>query len=390
MGNVLTVNAGLIINTAKRTEVTMNKYFYLLFILILPLLISSCDYSNKPARGPEDEIYVVADSAEFLELQYALDSTFQKTIFTPQPENLFNLVRVSPNQLEKYKRRKNLIIIAPLNSTSVTSQFIKSVTDSVIINKFKSEEDFTLIKYDLWAKDQIVMILSAPTMQALEFKILKEKDNLLYSFQKISDQRLYKSLYNSQYEQKEVEGHFLKNYGWIIYVQADFKVAMEKPEDNFVWLRRSPGSDMERWLFIHWIDNATPAYLNEDSIKAVRNRLTQKYYQTSDDSGFVVLVENYFTLNEVNFKGRYALMIQGLWDLNIKGMGGPFISYTFFDEKTKRIYMIDGSVYAPKYYKRNLIHQMDVTLQSFMTEAEVPKDRLDDLLEEAENYSIIK
>jgi len=390
VGNVLTVNAGLIINTAKRTEVTMNKYFYLLFILILPLLISSCDYSNKPARGPEDEIYVVADSAEFLELQYALDSTFQKTIFTPQPENLFNLVRVSPNQLEKYKRRKNLIIIAPLNSTSVTSQFIKSVTDSVIINKFKSEEDFTLIKYDLWAKDQIVMILSAPTMQALEFKILKEKDNLLYSFQKISDQRLYKSLYNSQYEQKEVEGHFLKNYGWIIYVQADFKVAMEKPEDNFVWLRRSPGSDMERWLFIHWIDNATPAYLNEDSIKAVRNRLTQKYYQTSDDSGFVVLVENYFTLNEVNFKGRYALMIQGLWDLNIKGMGGPFISYTFFDEKTKRIYMIDGSVYAPKYYKRNLIHQMDVTLQSFMTEAEVPKDRLDDLLEEAENYSIIK
>jgi len=368
----------------------MNKYFYLLFILILPLLISSCDYSNKPARGPEDEIYVVADSAEFLELQYALDSTFQKTIFTPQPENLFNLVRVSPNQLEKYKRRKNLIIIEPLNSTSVTSQFIKSVTDSVIINKFKSEEDFTLIKYDLWAKDQIVMILSAPTMQALEFKILKEKDNLLYSFQKISDQRLYKSLYNSQYEQKEVEGHFLKNYGWIIYVQADFKVAMEKPEDNFVWLRRSPGSDMERWLFIHWIDNATPAYLNEDSIKAVRNRLTQKYYQTSDDSGFVVLVENYFTLNEVNFKGRYALMIQGLWDLNIKGMGGPFISYTFFDEKTKRIYMIDGSVYAPKYYKRNLIHQMDVTLQSFMTEAEVPKDRLDDLLEEAENYSIIK
>ena len=77
--------------------------------------------------------------------------------------------------MEKYKRRKNLIIIAPLNSTSVTSQFIKSVTDSVIINKFKSEEDFTLIKYDLWAKDQIVMILSAPTMQALEFKILKEK-----------------------------------------------------------------------------------------------------------------------------------------------------------------------------------------------------------------------
>lgn len=368
----------------------MNKYSYLFFILIVPLIIASCDYSNKPARGPEDEIYVVADSLEFLELQHALDSTFQKTIFTPQPENLFNLVRVSPNQLEKYKRRKNLIIVAPLNSNSVTSQFIKSVSDSAIINKIESDDNFTFIKYDLWAKDQIVMILSAPTMQALEFKILREKDNLLYAFQKISDKRLFESLYNSKYEQKDIEGHFLKYYGWVIYVQADFTVAMEKPEDNFVWLRRSPGSDMERWLFIHWIENATPAYLTEDSIRSVRNRLTQKYYQTTDDTGFVVLVENYFTLNEVNFNGRYALMTQGLWDLNIKGMGGPFINYTFFDEKTKRIYMIDGAVYAPKYYKRNLIHQMDVTLQSFMTEAEVPKDRLEDLLGAAVDYSMKK
>ncbi|MBZ0198491.1 MAG: DUF4837 family protein, partial [Ignavibacteriaceae bacterium] len=255
-----------------------------------------------------------------------------------------------------------------------------------VINKLKTDEDFNLIKYDLWAKGQIVLILSAPSMQELEFKIFREKDNLLYVFQKISDKRLFESLYNSKYEKKDIEGHFLKDYNWIIYVQADFQVAMDKPEDNFVWLRRSPGSDMERWLFIHWIDNASPAYLNEDSIKSIRNRVTKKYYRTSNDNGYVVIADDYFTINEINFNGRYALMTQGLWDLNIKGMGGPFINYTFYDEKAMRIYMIDGSVYAPKYYKRNLIHQMDVTLQSFMTDAELSKERRDDLLDAAEDY----
>jgi hypothetical protein len=55
----------------------------------------------------------------------------------------------------------------------------------------------------------------------------------------------------------------------------------------------------------------------------------------------------------------------------------------FFDEETNRIYMIDGSVYAPKYYKRNLIQQMDVTLQSFRTKSELSAERIEDLLDEA-------
>ena len=73
-------------------------------------------------------------------------------------------------------------------------------------------------------------------------------------------------------------------------------------------------------------------------------------------------------------------------NLILKGMGGPFINYTFFDEKTNRLYMLDGSVYAPKYYKRNLIQQMDVLLQSFMTEREVNKDKKNELLKAAEDY----
>lgn len=361
------------------------KYILFFFVITISFFLASCDRSDKPAYGPEDEIYVIADSTEFENLKLSLESAFEKLIYTPQPENLFILKRISPVQLESYKNRKNILIVAPLNSNSNTSKFVKAILDSSVQKEIEENKIFPITKQGLWAKNQLVMILTAPTMQELEFRILQESDNLIYAFQKISDKRLYASLYNARYEQEEIEGKFLRDYGWIIYVQADFKVAKDAPEDNFVWLRRSPNSDMERWIFVHWIENASPAYLNEDSVKAIRNWVTQKYYRTSDDSSYVVVAQDYYMTSEVNFKERYALFTQGLWELNIKGMGGPFVNYTFYDEATKRIYMLDGSVYAPKYYKRNLIQQMDVTLQSFMTEDEISPDRREELVEAVED-----
>ncbi len=362
----------------------MQKIFTLLVVFISGLILASCN-ALKPARGPEDEIYVVADSAEYAILKPVLDSTFEKIIYTPLPEKIFSIKRISVNQIDNFKYRKNIIFVAPLNSGSETSKFINTVVDSAVRNKIMTDSNIVVRKYDLWAKDQLVMVLSAPDMQSLISKISHNSDDLLYSYQKISDKRLFESLYNSRFEQKSIEGKLLKDYGWIIYVQADFKVARNDSVNHFVWLRRSPGSDMERWIFVHWINNASPAYLNADSIRAIRNRMTKKYYQTAEDSGYVVIAENYYTTSEVNFNGKYALLTQGLWDLNIKGMGGPFVNYTFYDEKTHRIYMLDGSVYAPKYYKRNLIQQMDVTLQSFMTADEIKPDRKEDLLDAIKN-----
>ncbi|HMN18334.1 MAG TPA: DUF4837 family protein [Ignavibacteriaceae bacterium] len=360
----------------------MKKYLILFFLTAQLFLFISCDSVQKPATGFEDEIYIVADSTEYEELKLALQSVFEVEINTPLPEKLFTLHRISSNQIDKAQRKKNIVIVAPLNSGSYTSQYIKSITDKEVQQKLETDNDFILSKYDLWARGQLVTILSASNMQELEFKILRNKDNLLFAYQKESDKRLKESLYSPKYERKAIEGLLLRDYGWMVYVQADFKLAKNDKEDKFVWLRRSPGSDMERWIFVHWIDDATPEYLNADSIKSIRNRLTEKFYQTADDSAYVVIADSFYTTSEVNFNNRYALYTQGLWELNIKGMGGPFINYTFYDEKSRRLYMLDGSIYAPKYYKRNLIQQTDVILQSFLTKDEISKERADDLIDD--------
>jgi len=360
----------------------MKKFLIALSIFSFIYFLNGCDSSRKPATGFEDEIFVIADSIEFEELKVALQDAFEVEINTPLPEKLYTIKRISSNQIEKVKNKKNILIVAPLNSDSYTSQYIKTIVDSTIQKRLETDSDFIVSKYDLWAKNQLVTVLSAANMQELEFKILKNKDNLLYIYQKISDKRLKESLYAPRYERQAIEGLLLRDYGWLIYVQADYKLAKNDSKNNFVWLRRSPGSEMERWIFIHWIDNATPEYLNADSIKAIRNRITKEYYQVRDDTAYVVLVDSFFTTSEINFNEKYALYTQGLWDLNIKGMGGPFVNYTFYDEKSKRLYMLDGSIFAPKYYKRNLIQQIDVILQSFLTKDEISKERAEDLIDE--------
>ena len=112
--------------------------------------------------------------------------------------------------------------------------------------------------------------------------------------------------------------------------------------------------------------------------------ITKLYYRSSDDKSYVEVSDNYLTTMEENFNGKYALMTEGLWRMSDKSMGGPFVNYTFYDENTQRIYMLDGSIFAPKYYKKKLIQQLDVMLKSFLTKEELSAERIEDLMDELE------
>ena len=253
--------------------------------------------------------------------------------------------------------------------------------DPKVIQLVKEDSATVINKKDLWAKNQLVMVLTGPDMKTLNKNILERGDDLLHFFQKESDERLSASLYNSRYEQEKIEAKILKEYNWMMYVQTDYGIAKDDSTEKFVWLRRSPGTDLERWIFVHWVDNASPALLNRDTISAMRNRLTKKFMRSMDDSSYVEISDDYKTTREVNFKNRYALFTQGLWRMSDGSMGGPFINYTFYDQPSKRLYMLDGSIYAPRYYKKKLIQQVDVLLQSFLAGREVNPDKREDELE---------
>ncbi len=360
----------------------MKKIFTLFPVLIL--ILSACS-SKRPAIGREDQIVVVADSAEYAQVESSLQQAFGKVIYTPQPEHLFKLKRVNISKFNDAKKMKNVIILAPLNSGSNVSKYLNTVLDSTSKNMVLKDSVYVINRHDLWARDQLVMILTAPTIEKLRSDIFMHADDLLYFFRDESNKRLSKALYNSRLEKVKIEAGFLKKFNWIIYVPADYQLSMEKDEDNFVWLRRGVNTDMERWIFIHWIDNASPTFLDPDSIANERNKITKKYYRTTDDTTYVELYDAYKMSSEVNFNGRFAIMTQGLWRFSDQSGGGPYIDYAFYDEDTGRIYMLDASIFAPKYQKKDLIQQVDVLLHSFKTGKEISPEKKKELMESLED-----
>jgi hypothetical protein len=333
--------------------------------LVLLIALSGCR-SDKEAVGPDDKIFVVADSITYNKLKEALQSAFEKTIFTPHAEKSFELVRKDFSDIDEIKNFKNIILVSETNSSSKESNFITSILDNKQKEELTAGKKFVFLKKDLWKKDQLVMILTLPDLELLRQSITANNEFLMMYFHKESSKRILDALLNSDFERKDVEENLYKKYGWKIFIPANFDLALNIPNDKFVWLRSNTGNDFAKWVFIHWIDNASPELLTPDSIIYLRNRLTEKYFRSSDNKSFVTINLAFRKTDEANFNGHYALASQGLWEMSDKSKGGPFINYAFYDEKTRRLYILDGSIYAPKYQKKELIQQLDVMLQSFV------------------------
>jgi len=62
--------------------------------------------------------------------------------------------------------------------------------------------------------------------------------------------------------------------------------------------------------------------------------------------------------------GNFVTEMRGLWETVGDFMGGPFISWSFVDEKRSRIVTAFGYVYAPKVAKRNPIRKVESVLKT--------------------------
>ena len=61
------------------------------------------------------------------------------------------------------------------------------------------------------------------------------------------------------------------------------------------------------------------------------------------------------------------LFRSGLYEKINEQLGGPYVSFAFYDEKTKRRYFIDGAVFAPGDEKLKYLRTIELMAKSFRT-----------------------
>lgn len=345
---------------------SFNLLIWLFSTFYLALSIVGCDY-KKAATGKEDEIIVFCDRSDWSELEVILNSTFGKQIATPNSEILFTLIRKDLVDFEKFKRRKNILVIGRIDSTNTVANYLNSIKNSLHKQENLEKNSFLIKKYDLWSYNQVIVFIGAKEISSLQNLLMSEKNNLLFAFQRMSDKRVADLIQLEKSQQSFLQKKYLEKYGWRLNILPEFVEAVDDPQGNFVWLRRSPNTDNENWVFAHWIENANQNNLKKEFVNQIRNMLTKKYIRSTNDSFYVTIVNNSTNQTQILFNNYPAILTQGLWQMSDGSMMGPFINYAFYDTRSQRIYFLDGSVFSPRYDNKSQLQRLDLSLRTFKT-----------------------
>jgi hypothetical protein len=350
-------------------------------VLLLALTGCNPDADFRPeARGEEGRITIVIDSTQWRgAVGKALRETITDEIPTlPAPEPAFDIRQVnisSQRQLADVQSFKNLVVVAPLSDSTNEANLIRSVFSPEAQDAIREGNAAIVGREDVWRRRQQVFYVTAATTDALIQKIREDGGMLVDSFNVVTRQRLYREMFERG-RQQDLEEQLMEKHGFAVNVQHDYQIAVDTTD--FVWLRRVL-PETWRSLFVYYEEDADPSKLTPEWVYATRDSLGQAYLQGSIE-GYHVMIDYRRPLEteEVNFKGRYALETRGLWiiareapngDLIIDG-GGPFLTYSFYDQATGRLYMIDGMVFAPGHDKREFLRQMEVIAHTFRTRGE--------------------
>lgn len=338
-----------------KANLKSGKWCWLLPVLVL--LFYHCQ--RKPrSYWREGTIGVMADSTDWIAIQPELRAAFEHVVRTPQKESFYSLRWVGPSEFDRYLNYRYLILAGTLQSSGKVGQLVRGVVTDPQIRKWVEEGTyFYFIQQEQWAKDQFMLILVCPDWQDLKEKIETSASMLYEIIDMDFKEKLRQDMYKKG-EQTEIASRLMASYGWSIRVQHDYFLAQEVPEKGFLWFRRMYP---ERWIFIRWIDGGDMTMLDQEWVVSERNRVGGEYYSGDRVS------ERYLYSRRTNFLGRPALLTTGLWENTGKVAGGPFRNYTFYDELSRRVYMIDVAVFNPGEDKTPYLIRLDVIANTFRT-----------------------
>jgi len=227
-----------------------------------------------------------------------------------------------------------------------------------------------------------VIYVFGDTEESIMSELEARGTDIRYQFNTITRERVQVDMFEKG-RQFDIEKGIEDKHDFSIRVQHDYFTSMDTT--NFVWLRRVVDSNSWRSLFVYYIDDFDPTNLTPEWVHAARDRITETNIRGNAD-GFVLIDYRRELITEnIDFLGRFAYETRGLWhmveeneqtgDLMEFGMGGPFVNYTFYDDESRRLYMIDGMVFAPGYAKREFLRHMEVIAHTFRNGTEVAADR---------------
>lgn len=295
--------------------------------------------------GLSSKIVVVAEEAHWEALKPVLTDVLLQPILTPQPESVFNVVYVSPDDFDQYRVFRNVIIVGEPHSKLGN-----------IVDDLGYGQD-VVIRNDVWAINQVVIGIRANDVWAAKEQIALNADRIVSVIDDAMADWLTSILYHAGVDEVSSRA-LLDRHGWQIQVPVGFKVMHDFADQKFITFARQIDR-RQLWMWVYWEDGVRPDQLTADWCLEKRNEICRKFYD-GDQTALSDL-----KIYETDFNSRLAVCLEGLWENDKSWQGGPFKNYALVDADRERFYMIDVGIYAPSRSKALHVRQLDALAHTF-------------------------
>ncbi len=323
----------------------------LLFVIAL-FAATACGTVERPSKpsasGRAGELLAIMEPGLW---NGAVGETFQEVFrapvpMLPQAEPMFNVVFIPRREFSKVFETHRHIFFIELDQalSSPTIEFSR----------------------DVWSYPQMVVRVKGPD-QASILRILENNAQTFYDRYIAVEYLRLQNAYRRMIQHNSHQA--VKNMFDIdMAIPEGYFVAIEGAD--FIWLRKTATrEEFDQAVMIWTLDYTDPTVdFDIDVIWARRDSITKQYIPGQFPGTYMTTYRGELELRpdyrEITFNDKYAIEARSLWRVQGDFMGGPFVNYTFVDEKTNRLFMIDGWVFAPKYDKRDYMRQVEAIIWS--------------------------
>lgn len=363
----------------KKDSNTNLSYLWkcVLFVAGWLVMLTSCaSDSNSTYRPPmsgaigkTSEIVVVADDNVWEGMagdtfRYYFESAY---LLLPQPESMFDLRHLTPEQLKNDRMLRDLRTFVFLGNFqdvhSETNKIIQKDLGPEKVDRAKTDTKFhTVVGHNKWARGQLVTFIFGNSQQALSENIKSSFPNIAKRVHDFDQSQIGNYAYLKG-RNIAIEKTIKEKMGAEMNIPQEYFVAID--EENTIWLRKET-TKLSANIFIHKLPYTSQSQFTQEGIRSIRDSLGKKYV-TTDVTGA------YMRTNDVDLPmfaipmelhGSYAVEVRGVWDLVNDFMGGPFIGYLIHDKVNNQLLYVEGFIHAPSTTKRKFMERIEHILRN--------------------------
>jgi hypothetical protein len=326
---------------------------------VLPIIVQlACSESHIVAEGPNGEVTLFSDfpiGDTRRDLARGLLVSWQAT--PVRPERAFKLEVADSTGFRLRRNWRNLVFLADMRSRSWSAEQARKLMPETAYRHIASLPAGYALVPNAYADGQAILLLHATSTEALEALLREQGRDILDHFFDVIITGLSTTLYAAGEQTLMAQG-IERRHGYRVRIPVGFFVE-EQAENRFVRMKQVMPSGAVMYLFVYYQDQSG-AVLSAPACMALRDTLASVY--SSGDR----IEPSRTTARRIEFLGRDAVEIYGLYQNMNPPMGGPFKSICFLEGG--RLFLIDMSVFNPPGDKLPQLRMLEAIARTFTCE----------------------